>query len=59
MDKAAYLRLHEENKEMLLKIVNGHVDKENPQPITLPEASCLVAKVIDNDVRKLALVNQG
>lgn len=58
MDKVQYLRLHEENKVMLLKIVNGRVDPNNPQPITLPDASCLIAKVIDNGVRMLGLVNQ-
>lgn len=58
-----YLKLHEENKEMLLKIVDGHVDKENPVPITLPEASCLIARVIDGEAKMLVLIkelyNQG
>ena len=53
-----YKKLHNENADMLLEMVGGLVDSKHPAEITLANASCLVARVIFNNSKMLAIVNK-
>ena len=54
-----YRELHRENMDALLKCIGGKTDIGKPQPITEPQASCLISHVLGNQTRMLALINRG
>lgn len=52
------IELLDETKEMLLVVIDGNTGME-PKEITHPEASCLVARAIDNTIKVKHLLNKG
>ncbi len=56
-DVAEYKALHKENMEKLNEVVDGEVDADNPKEITNPNASCLVAHCIENQIKMLHIIN--
>lgn len=52
-------KLHNENMESLLSVIDGEADLQVPKEITNKMASCIVARVIANQVHILNIINQN
>lgn len=44
---AEYNRLRLECRDLLLEVVDGHIDLQTPKEIAHPNASCLIGSVIE------------
>ena len=56
---AKYKALHQETMDKLSETIGGSLNLHESKPVTHPQASCLVAHCIGNEIGMMQILNAG